>query len=80
MYDFCRWELMYTKCIQNVCIQNISHISTNFCTHFEYKMYAKCLYTKCIPHFDKLLYAKCIQNVCVQNVYKMFMAVQTNRI
>ena len=26
-------------------------------------MYTKCLYTKCIPHFDKLLYTKCIQNL-----------------
>ena len=34
-----------------------------------YKMHTKCLYKKCIPHFDKLLYTKCIQNVCMQNVY-----------
>ena len=26
-------------------------------------MYTKCLYTKCIPHFDKLLYTFCIQNL-----------------
>ena len=31
-------------------------------------MYAKCSYTKLIPHFDKLLYTKCIQNVFIQNV------------
>ena len=27
---------MYTKCIQNVCKQNVSHISTSFCIHFVY--------------------------------------------
>ena len=68
MYTFGRSELKYTKCTQNVCIQNVSHISTNFCIHFVYKMYTKSLCTKCIPHFDKLLYRKCIQNVFIQNV------------
>ena len=34
MYTFCRSELMYIKCIQNVCMQNVSHISANFCIHF----------------------------------------------
>ena len=53
---------MYTKCIQNVYLQNVSHISTNFCIQNVYKMYTKCLFTKCIPHFDKLLYTKCVQN------------------
>ena len=31
-------ELMYTKCKQNVCMQNVSHISTNFCIYFVYKI------------------------------------------
>ena len=26
-------------------------------------MYTKCLYKKCIPHFDKLFYTFCIQNL-----------------
>ena len=60
MYALSRLELMHTKCIQNV-----SHISTNytFCMQNVYKMYRKSLYTKCIPHFDKLLYTFCIQNL-----------------
>ena len=36
-------------------------------------MYTKWLYTKCIPHFDKLLYTFCIHFVYIQNVYKMFL-------
>ena len=27
------------------------------------KMYSKCLYTKCISHFDKRLYTKCIPHI-----------------
>ena len=30
-------------------------------------MHTKCLYTKCIPYFDKLLYT-----FCMQKVYKMY--------
>ena len=33
-----------------------------------YKIYTKCLHTKCIPHFNKLLHTKCILNVCIQNI------------
>ena len=59
---------MYTKCRQNVCIQNISHISTNFCMHlvytischssfnFVYKMYTKVCRTKCGIHFVYTVY------------------------
>ena len=28
----------YAKCIQNFCIQNVFHISTNFWIHFIYKI------------------------------------------
>ena len=63
MYTFCRSELMYTNCIQNVCIQNVSLISTNFYIQFVGKMYTKCLYTKCIPHFDKLRFTFWLQNL-----------------
>ena len=62
MYTFCRSELMYTKCIQNVCIQNISHIS-NFCV---YKIYPT------FQIFVYILYTKCIQNVYKMFVYKMY--------
>ena len=42
---------MYTKFIQDVYIQNISHISTIFCIHFVYKI-------------KRIMTAKlCIQNV-----------------
>ena len=27
------------------------------------KMYTRCIYTKCIPDFEKLLYTFCIQNL-----------------
>ena len=33
-------------------------------------MYAKCLYTKCIPNFDKLLYIFCIKNLA--GIYSSF--------
>ena len=41
MYAFCRSEMMYAKCIQNVCIQNVSHIYTlyTFCIH---QLYTSC--------------------------------------
>ena len=59
---------LYTKCIQNISIQNVSHILTNVFIQnvykiFVYKMYAKYLYTKCLPHFENILYAFCIQNL-----------------
>ena len=62
-------------CMQNVCIQTVSHILTIFCINFVYKMCTKCLHAKCIPHFNKLLYIFCIQNLAgiwffIRNVYK----------
>ena len=38
---------------------------------FVYKMYTKCLYAKCVPHFDKLLYKFCHKK-CSGHVYKMY--------
>ena len=46
-------------------------------------MYTKCLYTKCIPHFDRLLYTFCMQNLaaivllilytkCIQKLVEMW--------
>ena len=57
---------MYTRCIQNV-----SHISTNFCIHFVYKikrnmaakLYIQNVYkrlSKCGIHFVCILYTFCI--------------------
>ena len=65
--------ILYTKCIPNVSIQNVSHISTNFCIQNVYKSLSKCgihfvyiLYTFCIHQ----LYISCILcNFCIQNVY-----------
>ena len=49
---------------------------------FVYKMYTKCLYTKCIPHFDKHLYIFCMQKFSWHNsfdfVYKMYTKVGRN--
>ena len=46
-------------------------------------MYTKCIYTKCIPHFDKLLYTFCMQNrkncKCQLNfLYKIYTKVCQN--
>ena len=59
MYALSRSDLMYTKCVQNVCMQNVSHLLQNV----VYKMNTKCIYTKFISHYDKLLYTLCIQNL-----------------
>ena len=45
-------ETVYTFCIQKLYNMYIIDV---------YKMYTKCIATKCIPHFDKLLYTFCIQ-------------------
>ena len=60
VYDvhFCRSELMHTKCMQNV-----SRNSTNFCIHFVWKIYTKCIQNVYITHFSKRLYTFSIQNL-----------------
>ena len=63
MYTFCTSKLMYTKCIENVCIQNVSHISTNFCIHFAYKMYIKYIQNICIQNVPNISTNFYIQNV-----------------
>ena len=79
MCTFRRSELIYKKCIQNVWMQNVSHISTNSCIHFAYKMYTKCIQHVCIQnvfhiskkclhktsisHFHKRLQTFCMQNL-----------------
>ena len=62
MQAFSRSELMYTKYTQNVCIQNVSHISTNVCVHFVFEMYTECIQN--VSHSWT--------NFCIQNVQKMF--------
>ena len=60
-------HILYKFCIQIVYIMFMMY---TFCR--SELTYTKCIlnvYTKCIPHFNKLLYTKCIQNVCIQNVY-----------
>ena len=56
MYTFCRSELM------SLCIPNLYKTYPTFRQTFVYKIYTKCLFTKCIPHFDKFLYTKFVQN------------------
>ena len=63
MYTFCTSKLMYTKCIENVCIQNVSHISTNFCIHFAYKLYIKYIQNICIQNGPNISTNFYIQNV-----------------
>ena len=40
-------HILNTKCMQNVCIQNVSHILTNFCMQNVFKMFVYKMYTKC---------------------------------
>ena len=79
IYTFCSSELMYTICIQNVCIQNVSHILTNFFIHFIYKIQLAqlfwLLYTKCIQNFVKIWDTFCIHQLytsCTSFVCKMY--------
>ena len=82
MYTFCRSELLYTKCIQNVCMQNVSQISTNLYTFCIQKLaaivllilYTKCAYkslSKCGVHFVYILYNFCVQNVYTVSVWEV---------
>ena len=66
---------MYTKCIQDVCIRNLSNILTSFCIHFVYKIKRTmptklCIYTKCRQKFVELWDTFCIQTFCIHFVYK----------
>ena len=80
MCTFCRSELMYTKCIHNVCIQNVSHILRNFCRHFVQKIschssfnFVNKMYTKVCRNVY-ILYTFCINQLhtsCIIFVHKM---------
>ena len=87
MYPIFRQTFVYilhTKCIQNVCIQNVSHIPDKllytFCTqnladiassfHFVYKMH-----TKACQNVVYILYTFCLHQLytsCTIFVYKMY--------
>ena len=80
MHIFCRSELMHTKCIQYVCIQNVSRILTK---QNLAGIVLLILFPKCIQKFVKMWYTFCIHSVyilyipvvcilynfCIQNVY-----------
>ena len=68
MHAFCRSELMYTKCIQNV-----SHISTKFCIqNVYYKMCVYKMYTTFWQTFAYILYTKLSRYSSFDFVYKMY--------
>ena len=58
----------YVEIRDPLCIQLFVY---TFCMNFVYKLYT-CLYTKCIPYFNKFLYTFCIQNIYKIFVYKMY--------
>ena len=45
----------YAKCIQNFFIQNVFHISTNFCIHFIYKIQLTQFFSFCTKCIQKLV-------------------------
>ena len=59
MYTFCRSELMYTKCIQNV-----SCISTNIC----FQMYAKCNVYKMFTNICQIV-VYILHTFCIHQLY-----------
>ena len=84
MYTFCTSDLMYAKFIQNVSIQILSQISTNFCIQnvykiFVYKMhptfrqtFVYILYTKCIQKFVEMQYTFCICISCIHLIQFLY--------
>ena len=66
----------HTKYIQNVCIQNVSFISTNF----VYKMHTKCLYATFHQTFLYILYTKFSWCSSFDFVYKMYTKVCRNMV
>ena len=67
----CRSELMYTRCVQNVCIQ----IYPTFRQTFVYILHTKLavtvlliLFTKCIQKFVEIWYIFCIHFVCILHI------------
>ena len=59
LYTHFLW-ILYTNYIQNFYDVHFLLVRIN-----EYKMYTKCFYTKCIPHFENFLYMFCKQSLAV---------------
>ena len=78
MYTFCRSELMYTKCIQNVCIKNVSRILRNFCTQNVYKMFVYKMYPTFRQTFVYILCTNFSWHSSFDFVYKMYTKVCGN--
>ena len=74
MFMMCTFwsELMYAKCTQNVCIQNVFHISTNFCMQNVYKMFVCKMYPTFRQTFVYILNAKFSWHSSFDFVYKMY--------
>ena len=80
MYVWGRSELMHTKCIQNVCIQNVPHILTNFCIQDIYKMFVYKMYTTFRQTFIYISYAKFSWHNSFDFVYTMYTKVCRNMV
>ena len=63
-----------TKYIQNVCIQNVSHISTNCCIQNAYEMFVYKIYLTFWQRFVYILYTKFSWHSSFDFVYKMYKA------
>ena len=59
LYTHFLW-ILYTNYIQNFYDVHFLLVRIN-----EYKMYTKCFYTKCIPHFENFLYMFCKRSLAV---------------
>ena len=80
MYALSRSDLMYTKCVQNVCMQNVSHLSTKCCIQNEYKMYIYKIYITLRQTFVYILYTKFSWRSSFDFVYKMYTKVCRNMV
>ena len=80
MYDLSRSELMYTKRVQNVCMQNVSHLSAKCCIQNEYKMYIYKIYITLRQTFVYILYTKFSWRSSFDFVYKMYAKVRRNMV
>ena len=80
MYALSRSDLMYTKCVQNACIQNVSHLSTKCCIQNEYKMYIYKIYITLRQTFVYILYTKFSWRSSFDFVYKMYTKVCRNMV
>ena len=76
-YTFCSSELMYTKCVQNVCVQNYTTfpqtfvyiLYTKFSWHISFDFIYK-RYTNVCRNVVYILYTFCIATFCIHQLYK----------